>query len=95
VHADTTDDDRKPRTPGCCEEITMDTASWFHWSGGVYFRRAEDGTVEIGEGPDFDNVTVLHRIDPSSWASIVSTVSARGEDHETYNEALRFHSADA
>lgn len=65
--------------------------NWFHWIGGVYFRRADDGTVEIGEGPDFDDVTVKHRIDPNSWASIVSSVSHRGEDHETFTEANRFH----
>jgi len=67
--------------------------SWFHWYGGLFFRRGnEDGIVEIGSGTDFDSVTVIHSIDANSWASIVSSVSARGENHETFHEALEFHS---
>ena len=66
---------------------------WFHWYGGIYWRRADDGTVLIGKGEDFDNVDVVHRIDPNSWASIVSHVSERGETHETYQAALSFHMA--
>lgn len=70
-------------------------AGWFHVSNGLYFRRAEDGVVEVGAGPDFDSVEVLQRIDASSWASIVSTVSGRGETYLTFGEALTFHNREA
>ena len=71
----------------------MDRA-WFHWHGGMFFRRGDEGTVEIGMGTGFDDVHVEHSIDSGSWASIVSSVSARGEDHTTFNEALNFHMQD-
>lgn len=65
--------------------------SWFHVSDGLFFRRAEDGAVEIGTGRSFDDVTVLQSIDANSWGSVVSSVSARGENHVTFHEALAFH----
>lgn len=76
-------------------ENDTETSSWFHWHGGIFFRRATDGSVEMGEGTNFDDVTVVHSIDPSSWASIVSNVSYRGEDHETFHEAFRFHQGES
>lgn len=65
--------------------------SWFHVSNGFFFRRVEHGIVEIGQGPDFDHVTVVQTMDANSWASVVSSVCARGENSETFNEALDFH----
>lgn len=64
---------------------------WFHVSDGLFFRRVEDGAVEIGRGPDFDNVEVIQTIGPSSWASVISSVCARGETYFTYGEATAFH----
>lgn len=71
----------------------MQSHNWFHVSDGLYFRRTEEGDVEIGSGPDFDHVTVVQTIAPSSWASVVSSVCKRGEDHTTWTEALSFHQA--
>lgn len=68
---------------------------WFHVAEGLFFRRTPDGAVEIGRGHDFDHVDVVQVIDASSWASVVSSVCARGEDHLTYTEALRFHQEQA
>ncbi len=68
---------------------------WFHVSNGLYFRRTDDGSVEVGRGPGFDDVEVIQTIDPSSWASVVSSMCARGENHLTYTEALAFHTAPA
>ena len=65
--------------------------SWFHVDKGLFFRRLEDGSVEIGTGPDFNSVAPLQVIEPSSWASVISGMSARGENHITYQEAVEFH----
>jgi len=65
--------------------------SWFHVGNGLFFRRTKDGSVDIGRGPDFEQVEVVQTIDPSSWASVISSVCARGEDHETWQEAQQFH----
>lgn len=64
----------------------------FHWRDGWYFKRGADGTVIIRH----DNKET-HRPDaeifipPSEWASIVSSVSAGGENAETYGVATRLH----
>jgi hypothetical protein len=68
---------------------------WFHVADGLFFRRWNDGVVQIGQGPDFDHVGVIQTIDASSWASVVSSMCARGENHLTYTEALDFHEKDA
>lgn len=69
--------------------------AWFHVSDGLFFRRADDGSVEVGEGADFDSVEVRQVIEPSSWASVVAGVCARDEDHVTHTEALDFHMREA
>lgn len=69
----------------------MTQGNWFHWYGGIYFRRGDDGAVHIGEGTSFTTVTTLHRIDPASWGSIVSFVSAHGEDSLSFGLAEAFH----
>lgn len=67
------------------------TASWFHVSSGLYFRRNDEGAVQIGRGSSFDDVEVIQTIEPSSWASVVASVSAAGETYLTYRAALAFH----
>jgi hypothetical protein len=71
----------------------MTTGSWFHAKDGVHFRRLEDGSVEMGIGPDFNSVASLTVLDPSSWASVVAHVSARGEDAAMHAAALAYHEA--
>ncbi len=42
--------------------------------------------------PDFlSNIEAQVIFDKSTWASIVATVSVRGETAKTWEEALRFH----
>jgi len=69
-------------------------SSWFHTHNGWFFRRGENGAVEVGQGPDFDNVEVVATFDDGTWASVVAYVSTRGEHHETFNQALQFHNQD-
>jgi len=89
-----------PAQKGVLPDISVPVSDagrgWFHVADGLYFRRADDaGVVELGRGPDFDHVQVVQRIDASSWGSVVSNVSAQGEDYATFNHALGFHQADA
>lgn len=60
----------------------------FHSRDGVYFgRRSEDraGAVTIAYPGG------LTTVDADTWASIVASVSSRGENAETFGEARRFH----
>ncbi len=66
----------------------------FHWSRGMYFRRLQDGAVEITQTKDggkTDEVEWQREIPPSEWASIVAAVSHRGETDDTHRAALDFH----
>lgn len=69
----------------------MTTTSWLHVSEGLFFRRHDDGSVEIGQGPDFNSVAPLQKIPPAQWASVVAFVSHQGEDGVTYTQAINFH----
>lgn len=68
----------------------------FHWRRGMYFRRQQDGTVEViqtvNEGKT-DEIEWSREIPPSEWASIVAAVSYQGETGDTYRTALGFHGA--
>ncbi len=68
----------------------------FHTHDGWYFQRLDDGTVHITKrknGPGFGDGEIIeeHKLDPSSWASVVSHVSSAGETGPTYQTALAFH----
>ena len=72
----------------------------FHWKNGWYFSRLADGGVEVRNHGDFtkhdpncvpgDGRTTLV-IDPMSWASIVCSVSEKGETGERWDAAQDFH----
>ena len=66
----------------------------FHWSDGMYFRRLQDGAVEITQtqnGGKTDGIEWQRVIPSSEWAAIVAAVSLRGEAYDTSNAALDFH----
>jgi hypothetical protein len=57
----------------------------FHSQDGLYFGRTEDGSVYVRWK---DNETTLPE---ASWASVVASVSARGDNSKTWAEACDFH----
>ena len=66
----------------------------FHWSDGLYFRRIIGGSVEVTQTKDggkSDEIVWQVAIPPAEWASIVASVSYRGETRETWDTALIFH----
>lgn len=75
----------------------------FHANNGLYFERHADGSVTVSHWlrgaanagrADQQPVNVLDRewnLTASEWASVIATVSARGESGETHTEALLFH----
>ena len=72
----------------------------FHFRDRWYFERLNNGAVRIYHEDKFvdpDSGTreydVCLDIDPDSWASIIASVSARGETAETWLEAKGFHNA--
>lgn len=69
----------------------------FHWKDGWYFERLANGSVRIYHeekyvDPDSGvrEYDVCLDIDSDSWASILASVSARGETGETFREAVEF-----
>lgn len=60
--------------------------SGFHARNGWYFRRGADASVTIW-AEDGREVA----LDPSTWASVVASVSAQGEGYHSHQAALAFH----
>ena len=77
--------------------------SLYHAKDGLHFQRHKDGSVTVARWlhglanagrADQAVVDVLDHawtLTASEWASVVASVSAKGESGETYNAALRFH----
>lgn len=68
----------------------------FHAQGGWFWKRNEDGSVSFEKRAParFEGTYQLvasGTIEAGVWASIVATVSARGETSDTWREALEFH----
>ena len=68
----------------------------FHAHSGWYFKRLDDGSVEVTHrknGPGFGDGEIIDSVvfDASSWASVVSSVSKEGETGERFYAALAFH----
>lgn len=64
----------------------------FHWRDGNCFRRLDDGSVEVFRKLKHDSPEEkIFVIDRTSWASIVASVSEKGEGDGRFYEALRFH----
>lgn len=73
----------------------------FHVRDGWFFRRLDGGQVHVYHvpGPSVGvHPPVVHveiTMQPEEWASVMASVSHRGETLETWKEALSFHQEDA
>ncbi len=80
----------------------------FHAQDGWFFRRNSDGSVTIAlvspphgamflvDGADdnaIDSAAVRVTLPSTSWASVMASVSAKGETADRFTEAARFHDA--
>ena len=66
----------------------------FHYKDGWYFKRLEDGSVQVTKtaaGPQTENIVTQAVIDVDSWASIVASVSVKGDNAESFEAARKFH----
>jgi hypothetical protein len=67
----------------------------FHVTENLYFKRMDDGNVlmtKVIVDPDGATLyTIQQMIDKNIWASIVASVSKRGEAHDRFYHALEFH----
>ena len=73
----------------------------FHANNGLYFVRQDDGSVWVEKRVPVISIreeytqdfAIVERweLDEPSWASVVASMSARGENHATYTEAREFH----
>jgi hypothetical protein len=61
-----------------------------HTKDGLYFERVGQGDVRIVLEKDQYNKTEI-TLPADMWASVVATVSLRGEDATTWREALAQH----
>lgn len=62
------------------------THEGFHAKDGWYFERQDDGSVKISAA--VDRSTEVITLDPSTWASIIASMSTEGETSQTYQRAL-------
>ena len=70
----------------------------YHWKDGWMFARVlsdGSGDVEIWQRSTKGDPRIELHIPAAEWASIVASVSARGENAETYQAAVKFHNANA
>lgn len=67
---------------------------YLHVKDGLFFKRSLNGWVEIVKRESADemsNVVFETMLSPNEWASVIASVSIRG-DHEPYfQQALDFH----
>lgn len=72
---------------------TLGVGWGFHWRNEMYFKRANDGVVEVRYIEQYNNSPQIRlvRIPPTEWASIVCSVSKEGETGDRWNAALGFH----
>ena len=80
--------------------MTTPTAGAFHTHDGLHFRRGDDGTVQVifpvrTEGEVWPERYETVTLDANTWASVVSSVSAVGENAETFRAAHDFHDGQA
>ena len=66
-------------------EIREDEVRRFHYREGIFFARMKDGGVRV----DAPHASFI--VDPHSWASVVASMSAGGEDAKSYEQARDFH----
>ncbi len=66
----------------------MADSTGFHAGGGWFFKRLGDGLVEI-RAPAGTNI-----FDKDTWASIVASVSAAGDNAEAFDFASAVHAGD-
>lgn len=67
----------------------------FHWQDGLYFKRNEDHSVTITQmksnNGDEKEVVFSTTIPENGWASIIASVSAKGEVDGRFYKALEWH----
>lgn len=67
----------------------------FHWQHGWFFERdRQTGAVRMTkrrEAKDDAEIQCSAEIPADEWASIVASVSGKGESGERWNQALHFH----
>jgi len=75
-------------------ELAKKENEMFHLKDGWFFERQNNGGVKIlkrATARDESPVVSEVIIDDAGWASIVASVSHRGETGDTWREALKFH----
>ena len=61
----------------------------FHAQDGLFFQRMENGTVEVMVK---DGNRIFQTVLTSdTWASVIASVSARGDTSFVWEEAIQFH----
>jgi len=69
----------------------------FHTNRGLYFDRLEDGSVRVikrehdDQGRETGEELFAITLDANSWASVIASMSKRGEDSGGFERAKTFH----
>lgn len=62
-----------------------------HVRDGLYVERLPDGSVKVRLEPIGGAAPAEVVLPADTWASVIATVSARGETADTWNEARQYH----
>jgi len=74
------------------QECYGDVGPIFYAYEGLSFARLKDGSVVvIFESPGIFVPYRMVKLDPLTWASVLTLMSERGETGETFEEARKFH----
>ena len=65
--------------------------SELHTHNGWYWKREQDGSVTFTCRDKNGRALAHHNVTADEWASVVASVSLRGEDSATFDEARAFH----
>lgn len=64
----------------------------FHAHNGIFFKRTDEGDVLVTIVSETEHsIQETHTIPSGVWASVVASVSGRGETYERWQQALAFH----
>ena len=67
----------------------MSERSYFHAKDGWCFERLESGAVHVWNPALGPNCSLM--MTPDMWASVVASVSVRGDNAQDHHSALMFH----
>jgi len=96
AHNEFTDKEKEGGCPSS-EERVADAENGFHNQEGWFYKRIDNGTVRVSHvlhPPIYGRLVEQFCITENAWASIVCSVSKKGETYDRWMVARKFHGLD-